>query len=175
MIFITTIFINNINDKTFMSDLEETLEGEFDELGKRLTIEFPIPITYDEVENGVFEYLRSNVDCEIHYYPLIQARKVTKQGVNLRSLSGEDEKYTREIRGDIRRPLGSGVIATIPFQMPRGDHREVMLPFFLGIRFESIGHDSLQELQFSPSGKDELKLIHEVRKATEDYFSQRPK
>jgi len=147
--------------------------GNLDELMERLTVNFSVPITAGEVEEGLFEYLRESVNCNIHYQPKTQAKKVSKYG-EVGLINGRDERYIMEIRGHIERPLGSGTLTSLIFEMERKDHEEVLLPFFTGIKFWATPGDNTLE-EFELENGDELKLIDEIRKVTEDYFSYRPK
>ncbi len=56
------------------------------------------------------------------------------------------------------------------------DHSSVTfsLPSLTTLDFDTVGINSIEELEALPSGKLQLQLIDKVRKTVEDYFSQNP-
>lgn len=115
-------------------------------------IEFPTPITAEEIDDGLINYLRNKIPCDISY-GLIR------------------EKKSASFKGNIRRPFDSRIIIpNLRFEIS-GDYFSPELPifFFNSIRFETLKYDRIEE-------KEQLKLlIDEVRQKTQEYFSQRPK
>ena len=139
-------------------------------------MKFPIPITSDEVENGLFDYIRKNTLCDISYRIRINGEMY--QNVVGITPEGSDERYITEFSGAFKRPLGSTLFASSSFELIPVHNREISLsPFFKGMKFESTpGYDdSVEEFESLATGKDQLKLIDEIRNRTEDYFSERPK
>ena len=117
-----------------------------------------------------FEYLRKNVFCDVSY-------NITFIGTKYYQASHNefDTHYISEIKGSIRRPHGIGVIGHTSFKMPCKHHLELPITFFTKLMFEEIGVDSLRELEALSSGEEQLKIMDEIRRATRDYFSNRPK
>ena len=50
-----------------MTELEELLD--------RLTVKFPMPLKFGEVEGSLFEYLKSEARCTINYTLVIRGHK----------------------------------------------------------------------------------------------------
>lgn len=143
--------------------------GSLDELLERTTIEFPIPITSEEVEQGLFEYLRQEIPCDIEYWFSIHEKKICSSNIG-------DERYALEFRGNIKRSFGSGVLAIPGFEMVCLYHPELPLSFYKSMKFQTVpGYDSVEEFETLPTGEEQLKLIEELRQKTQEYFSQRPK
>lgn len=134
-----------------------------DELTERLTIEFPIPITADEVEGSFFDFLRDEAECNIDY--MVQIRGHKNYG-----LGAADERYPQKISGSMRR---SHIFST--FEMPTTGLDSPYAVFLKGIAFQSLGADTIRELESLPSGKEQLELMDRVRQKTQEYFSHRPK
>ncbi len=144
--------------------------GDLDELLKRLTIEFPLPITLDELEKGVFNYLQGEVPCGVSYGIDTHVEKSYDSQI-------EDERDVLRLAGNFARPSESGAFACSSFEMVHEPHWELPLAFFSAIKFQGVpGYDSISEFETQlPSGRDQLKLIDEVREGVQSYFSQRPK
>lgn len=137
-----------------------------DELLERVTIKFHISITADEIERGLFNYLREEILCDISY-------NFHNHGEKYGVRDMRDKRYISEFTGIIRSPMvNSG------FDMVRVSNPELpYLVLFKAIKFDTVpGYDnSIKEFETLSTGKEQLKLIDDVRKATEEYFSQRPK
>lgn len=145
----------------------DNISSPLEELLQILRIDFPISITTEEVENGLIEYLRREVPCEISYGFSFSARKYGS--VN----RGVDERYVTELSGSINRPSSP---VSSEFDMVRLEHPDVIISFFSGIEFEHVpGYDSIGEFKTLPTGNEQLEMIDRVRLKTLDYFSQRPK
>ncbi len=137
-----------------------------DELLERITIEFPIPITADEIEGNLFDYLREEILCDISY-------SFYNHGEKYRVRDIRDERYISEFTGIIRSPMVNSnfdMVSVSNSELPR-------LVLFKAIKFNTVpGYDdSIEEFETQSRGKEQLKLIDDVRKATKEYFSQRPK
>jgi len=140
--------------------------GNLDELMERMKIEFPFPITADEVEYGLFDSLRRNTSCNVLYNFNTLGAKSKKEP------SLGDERYVSEFKGTFTR---SQVVAST-FEMPVIYHPELPITFFKSIKFFIVpGYDSVQEFESLPTGKEQLRMIDEIRFGVKEYFSQRPK
>ncbi len=143
-----------------MNDLEELLE--------RVIIDFHIPITADEIEQSLFNYLREEILCDISYNFCNHGEKYSTKDMR-------DEKYTLKFTGIIK---SRESMVTSGFDMVRVSNPDIpYLVLFRAIKFDTTpGYDnSIKEFETLSTGKEQLKLIDDVRKATEEYFSQRPK
>lgn len=136
-----------------MDDLEELLD--------RLTIKFPEPLKFGEIEGRLFEYLKSEAQCTINYDLFIKGYK---------SPGEKSERYPTEIKGSIFRRIGDEM-ASSTFTMTR-DSKDC----FVDLKIQTVlGYDSIDEFETMPSGKEQLRLADDLRKTLESYFSQRHK
>ncbi len=136
-----------------MDDLEKLMG--------RLTIKFPIPLEYGEIEGRLFEYLKTEAHCTINYTLVIHGHKYPGM---------KNERYPGEINGSIFRSLGDEM-ASSTFTMTR-DHKD----HFTELKIQTVpGYDSIEEFETLPSGSEQLRLVDNLRKTSESYFSQRPK
>jgi hypothetical protein len=136
------------------------------ELEKRVTIEFPVSITTEEIENGLFNYLRGEIPYDISYN-LYHHRE--KYGITEMRDEGEISEFTGVIRKNL--PMLSSNFNMIRISSPELP----CLVLFKAIKFNTSGSDSIEEFETLSTGKKQLKLIDEVRQKTEEYFSKRPK
>lgn len=147
-----------------MNDLEELLA--------RTQIDFPIPITADEVESGLFDYLRKNAQFTVEYYTSYWGRKEQKVVAS----SSDDERYVFDIKGSISHPLDFGSFVSPTFRMAISRNQELSITFFKSIKFDTVpGYDSVKDFETLSTGKEQIRLFDEIRKRVTDYFSERPK
>jgi len=133
---------------------------ELEKLLNKLTVKFPVPLEFGEIEGKLFEYLKSEAHCTIDYTLVIKGHK---------SPGRKSERYAYEINGSIR--CVEGEITTAPFRMSRDRNDN-----FVDIKIDSVpGYDSIEEFKTLPSGSGQLGLADYLRKTTENYFLQRPK
>jgi len=128
----------------------------------KLTIKFPVPLTAGEIERKLFGYLKSKAQFIVSYTLVIQGQKYPRHG---------NERYTTEIKGNICRYILNDMIESPAFTMTRDseDH-------FVDLKFQNVpGHESIGEFETLPSGKEQLRLVDDIRQNLESYFSQRPK
>ena len=136
-----------------------------DKLMKRVTIRFPFSINSEEVEDGLLEHLRRELNYNIDY--TITLRGYKRQGDGNYTTT---ERYASEFTVSILDRSRDFAASTCKFLSPEG-----YLPnFFRGIRFDTVpGSDSIEEFVGVPTGEAQLRLIDEVRENVEKYFSQR--
>jgi len=139
-----------------------------DELLERMNIEFPLPITAEEVKYGLIDYLRNNTFCNISYN--FNTRGIKEQKVV--GMTPCDEEYISEIRGTFARPQA----VSSSFEMLAIHNSELSITFFKTIKFQIVpGYDSISEFESLPSGKEQLQMVDEIRTGVGGYFSERPK
>ena len=140
--------------------------GELEELLDRMTIEFPMSISVDEIENGLFMFLAKE-GFMVRYSLQINGNK------------GYDffgERYSEKFTGNIEpNPRSSKGGFNSHFEMIQTDS-ETYNSLYNAMKFQGVpGYDSLREFESLPSGKQQLETISGVRETVDSYFSQRPK
>mgnify|MGYP001589359537 CR=1 FL=1 len=131
--------------------------GGLNELLERITIEFPQSLNAEEIENELFGHLLYFVPCHVDYTLTIRGRKHPEKS--------REERYVEKIIGRI---IG---IKELTRAFPGFEALRNRDNLFEGIKFETVpGYDSVEEFETLPTGKDQLSLIDDVRKAVESYF-----
>ena len=134
-----------------MSDLDELLE--------RTTVKFPLPIRIEELKDGLFTFFvigGTGVSFEIKYDTTYRGRP--------NSLSERPIKLTGELQRGFSPAINFDVLLDGKFC--RGIKFDVYVP----------GYDSIKDFETLPTGAQKLKLIDDLRRGVERYFSHhRPK
>ena len=135
-----------------MDDLEN-------ELTKRTTIKFSVPIKSEEIETRFFGYLEEALGVATRW-----------------AFSGfghgpaEDikrERYLDKINLSVSQRGHPFNFASYEFQRSRRED------YFDAIRLSTPGCDDLEELRAMPSGEGQLELTDKLRIVVDSYFSQR--
>lgn len=96
---------------------------ELEELLDRLTVKFPMPLKFGEVEGRLFEYLKSEAQCTINYTLVIRGHKYPGQ---------KSERYSEKIEGSIFRHVGDEM-ASSTFTMTR-DSKD----YFVDLKIQTV-------------------------------------